>query len=236
MRLLLFALLCVPAIAGASSLPDYPFVYVYGIADKEVAPDRAVLEFDLKVYDQQADRAYQRQTESVNAILAHADKLGLVAKDIVAQAIEKMAVRREDDQGKEYEIIGYELRRHVRIVVNDLQLFPALIEFLHVQANVESVSASFSRHDEESVLQELITDACRVAQENAARLAKGFSRELGSVRAVSETGFSGVGSAFGFPGDVGYGSASAMSKRDFRVIPATISYRRGVFAIFALKE
>lgn len=236
MRLLLYAVLLIPFIAHASSLPDYPFVYVYGVADKEVAPDRAILEFDLKIYDQQADRAYQQQAGKADAILAHADKLGIASKDIVAQAIEKTAVRREDDQGKEYEIVGYELRRHVKIIVNDLTLFPALIEFLHTQANVESVSASFSRHDEESLFQELITDACRVAQQNAERLAKGFARELGSVRAVSETGFSGVGSAFGFPGDIGYGSASAMTKRDFRVIPATISYRRGVFAIFALKE
>lgn len=236
MRLLLVALLFLPAIAHASSLPDYPFVYVYGVADKEVAPDRAILEFDLKLYDQQADLAYRQQAEKANAILAHADKLGIAAKDIVAQAIEKVAVRREDDHGKEYEIIGYELRRHVKIIINDLTLFPALIEFLHTMENVESVSASFSRHDEDSLLQELVADACRVAQQNAGCLAKGFARELGSVRAVSETGFSGVGSAFGFPGDVGYGSASVMTKRDFRVIPATISYRRGVFAIFELKE
>jgi hypothetical protein len=68
-------------------------------------------------------------------------------------------------------------------------------------------------------------------------LSKGFEKKLGAVRAISESGFSGMGSAFGFQGDQGYsyGAANMASKRDFRVIPSTISFRKGVYAIFAIE-
>jgi len=237
MHRLLLALILVPLLAAASPLPDFPFVYIYGIASRDVAPDKATITFRVKSYDTQADRAYRKQSEIADALLAFTAKLGLPNEDIVAQPIEKDAVRREDEKGKELEIIGYDCVRSVRIQLKDLGRFPPLIEFLYSQSNVEGISVAFESKDEAIILRDLTSDACDAARDNAARLAKGFQRKLGNIRAISESGFSGIGGAFGFRGEseAGYMASSALSKRDFRIIPSTISFHKGVYAIFAIE-
>lgn len=236
MRTLLVALLLAPLVAAASSLPDFPFVYVYGLANREVVPDKAAITFRVKSYNVEAEPAYRKQAEVADAIITAASKLGVSSDDIVAQAIEKTAVRREDDKGKEMEIIGYDAARSVRIQLKDLARFPELIDFLYARPNVEDITVAFGSKDEGSIMQGLTDDACRAAKTNAERLSKGFGKKLGSVRAISESGFSGIAGAFGFPGESGgYGAAGLGPKRDFRVIPSTISFGKGVYAIFAIE-
>jgi uncharacterized protein len=236
MRSLIAASILTPLALAASPLPDYPFVYVYGVATHEVAPDKATLSFRVKSYDSEAERAYKQQSEVADAVVSFAEKLGVADSDIVAQAIEKSVVRREDDKGKEFEIVGYEAVRAVTIQFRELARFPELIEFLYRQPNVEGVSVVFGSKDESAILQKLTDKASRAARDNAEQLSKSFDRKLGAVRAISENGFAGLGSAFGFPGEsyYGAGAGSAASKRDFRVIPATVSFRKVVYAIFAI--
>jgi len=231
-------MLLAPLLATASPLPDFPFVYVYGIANRGVAPDKATITFRVKSYDAQAERAHKMQSEIADAIITFATKLSVPTDDIIAQAIEKTAVRREDDKGKELEIIGYEAVRSVRIQLRELARFPELIEFLYRQPNVEAISVAFGSKDESAILQGLTDEACRSARANAERLSKGFERKLGSVRAISESGFSGMGDAFGLHGGSSYSlnaSAGLSPRRDFRVIPATIPFSKGVYAIFAIE-
>lgn len=235
MRSLIVASILAPLALTASPLPEYPFVYVYGVATHEVAPDRATITFRVKTYDVDADRTYKQQSEVAGAVLSFATKEGVADTDMVAQAIEKSVVRREDDNGKEFEIVGYEAVRAVTIQLKELAAFPALIDFLHRQTNIEGISVVFGSKDESVILQKLTDKACRTARENAEQLSNGFGKRLGTVRAISENGFAGLGSAFGFPGESYYGASLAASKRDFRVIPATISFRKGVYAIFAIE-
>jgi uncharacterized protein YggE len=236
MRTFLLALLFAPLAASASPLPDFPFVYVYGTAHREVAPDKVTITFQVKSYDVQAERAYRKQSEIADTVIGFATKLGVANDDLIAQAIEKSAVRREDEKGHELEIIGYDATRSVRIQLKELARFPELIEFLYSQPNVEQISATFGSKDETAILQSLTEDACRTAKANAERLSKGFEKKLGGIRAISETGFSGIGGPFGLPGEAGFvGAAGIDSKRDFRIIPTFISFHKAVYAIFAVE-
>lgn len=237
MRSILLVLIFVPLIAAASPLPDYPFVYASGVAHREVAPDKATISFRVKSYDVQAEQAYKKQSEIADAVIAFSEKLGVPSIDIVADAIEKTVVRKEDDKGKELDIIGYDAVRKVRIELKDLNRFPQLIDFLYSQSNIEQISVVFGSKDEEAILQSLTSDACKSARESAGRMAAGFQKKLGAVRAVSENGFSGIGSRFGLPGEeVGYYAAAAIGeKRDFRVIPSTISFGKAINVIFSIE-
>jgi uncharacterized protein YggE len=235
MRASLLALLLTAVIAVASPLPDYPFVYVQGQAVREVPPDKATISFNLKVFEPQAERAFQQQAASAEVVLAQVQKLGLPMDVVVAHPINKTAVHRQDDDGNDLEIIGYTLERAIQVNLDDLAPFSPLIEFLHTQPFITGISTEFSSRAEAMIMQELTTDACRMAQQNAERLSEGFKRKLGGVRAISENSFTGLGNQFGLPGELGYGAGGAM-KRDFRVVPATITFHKFVYAIFALAE
>ena len=66
---------------------------------------------------------------------------------------------------------------------------------------------------------------------------KGFQRKPKQVRAISEHGFTGPGGAFGLGETYApYGLASqADAKRDFGAIPATISFMKGIGAIYEIE-
>ena len=103
--------------------------------------------------------------------------------------------------------------------------------------HIESLSVTFGCKDAGAILQSLTDDACKAANENAERLSGGFRKKLAGVRAISENGFSGIGTAFGFTGEVNqsYGTMLSRENRDFRVIPSTISFQKGIYAIFAIE-
>lgn len=236
MRALLAFFLISSVVATASPLPEYPFVQVNGSAERKVAPDKATITFRVKVYETEAERAYRKQADVADTVLGHAAKLGLPVEAAVAEAIEKAAVRREDDNGKEFEIIGYETNRKVRINVDDLEKFPPLIEFLYAQSNIEDIAATFGSKQETTIRQELTSEACQLATASAERLAKGFGRRLGTVRAVSEQPIAGIRDMLGFAGErFAFGADVRLSGRDFRVIPATIDFQKTVYAVFAIE-
>lgn len=237
MRTLIFLALLFSASAIASPLPEYPFVFVAGSASRSLPPDNASITFAIKAHAPLADQAYAKLSEVSGAVISFVEKSGVPTDDIVAQAIEKSVVRKTDDQGRELEIIGYDTVRGVKIEVKDLAKFPSVIEFLYRQENIERVSVSFGRSDAIQIQQNLTEEACNAAKVKAERLCSGFKQKLGSVRAISESGFSGLGSAFGFQGDQGYsyGAAARATTRDFRMIPATVSFYKTVHAIFSLE-
>lgn len=240
MRILIvaIALAVFSTVGNASPLPDYPFVYVLGEAKREVAPDKANITFQIKSHHAQAEEAYKKQADVADVVISFAGKLGVAADNIVGGAIEKSAVRKEDERGRDLEIIGYDASRSVTIELKELSKFPELIEFLYTQQNVENIHVNFGSKDMESILQGLTAEAARSAKANAQRLSAGFEQKLGKVRAISESGFSGLSSPFGFRGDSNLytgASAGGRGKRDFRAIPATISFRKSVYAIFALE-
>jgi uncharacterized protein len=239
--LILLSFVLLPVLAVASPLPDYPFVYANGNATREVAPDKASITFSIKTYDTQADKAFAQQSEVAARVLDFASKLGLSNDAIVAKAIEKRAVRKQDDHNNDLEILGYETTRSVTADVSDLGLFPKLIEFLYSQPNVENISAGFGRKDETTIRQALVEDACRDARERAERMAKGFGKKLGNVRAISEFGVSNVRNFLASGENYSVMSADLALRgqdriaHDFRVIPATVTFNAGIYALFAIE-
>jgi uncharacterized protein len=235
MRTSLLALLLFPLCVAASQLPDFPFVYVFGSAHRDIAPDSATISFRIKTYAEAAAPAYQKQSELAGAVLTVTEKLGIPPQDVSAESIEKSAVRRRDDRGTSYDIVGYEATRSVDIRVNDLKRFPDLIEFLYGSSNIEGIRAYFWRKDGSAILQELTNEAATAAREKGERLCRSFQRKLGVAFAISEEGYSGIGRPFGL-GDSGsttqYSPDFVSGSRDFRVIPATIALTSSVYAIF----
>ncbi len=199
-----------------------------------------LFEYRIKSYDVNAATAFQKQSEAASVILAYAQKAGFPPADISAEAIEKSIVRRKDDNGAEREIIGYETDRSVTVQVTELKRFPEFVEYLYTLPYVGGVDSSFWSKDAETVLQDLTSEACKSASDKAERLCKGFQKKLGAPYAISENGFDELGRPFGL-GDsrsARYGAnASLMAgeARDFRVIPATISFSSDVYVIFKVE-
>jgi uncharacterized protein len=230
------SLLLIPFAVVASPLPDFPFVSVQGTARREIAPDKVTITFHIVSFDSSAEEAYRRQGDVADKVITFCEKLGIPTGAIVAQAIDKSATRREDEKGKEFEILGYKTDRNVKIELSDLLEYQKLAEFLYAQSNVEDIVAEFGRKDEVALRQSLTDDACKMAMEDAERLSKGFHKKIKVVRAISGRGFADLGSPFGLSEDVGsYKAGSHQKNRDFEAIPSTITLQQRVYAIFEIE-
>lgn len=224
---------------GASPVPDYPFIYVHGRAEKTVAPNKAQISFQITSFSINASDAYREQSESADKVLTFAQQLGIPENAITARPIQKRAVRKDDEKGKQLEIIGYEAERAVTIEVTNLNLFTKLIDYLYEQLRTERISASFGRTDESAILKGLTESACTNARQSAERLSAGFGKKLKGVRAISEDEFSEISEPF-FSGGrrparitkIPGGSPEIL---DFPVVPSTISFEKMVYAIFEIK-
>ena len=232
----LFLLIALPIALIASPLPEYPFVHVQGVAEVKVEPDMATIQLSITSFSKEAEDAQKGLSESSSNLYSVLVKLEISDEDSVAGTIEKNVARNEDEFGNDLEIIGYTMQRKVTVHVNDLKVYPELIEYLYQTKNIEDIEVIFNRSDRQRVLEDLVTDACVDATEQANRLAKGFGSKVKSVKAISESELERVFGVYGLPEGTSYRYGGRVkSGTDFRVIPATITITKGVYAIFEIE-
>jgi uncharacterized protein len=229
----------IAACAHGSALPDYPFVYVTGVATKEIAPDVADLDFGIETKNKDSEVAYSMQSSVAKKIIEFANSLGISGDDIIARPTQKSFLALINERLRASEGITepkepeYELSRTVTIHIKDLSVYAKLIELLYKQQYVVHIKSSFNRSDSVKIEESLIKDACSAALKKADALADGFSKKVKAVKAISEDGFSGMESTFGLPAnsDRAYPSGLSSESADFRIIPLTIKFRRHIYAI-----
>ena len=221
------------AASQASQLPDFPFVFARGSARLDVVPDIGTLTF--RVYARRADPAKATAVvqERSQQLLKSFSERKIAQKDIVAHEIDKNVVREREKE--EPKVVGYEVARRFSVTLRDLKNCEPLVKALLAMEDVIDVSATFDRTDRKKIEAELTAKAGQDAREEAERLARGLGAQLGSVFAISESGFAGLGEEFGM-GEA-YRESFSNDAFPYKIlfVPATISLEKKVTAIFKLK-
>jgi len=238
--LLVALLLSTPAIAPASPLPEYPFVFTTGSAERHVAPDGAHLRFEVRSRQPDVDKAIS-VVESASQVVARLlDSAGVEAEDIDASVIDKSPTERWNSGTRTSLPDSYDASRSFSVTIRDLSKYPQLVKGIFDQPDTENFSVGFDRSDHETVAGELLEVAAKDAHARATRMAVSFGRSLGHVRGIAQVPFTSIDEGLGFPSGRAFAPpfippVDPSPSLDRLLVPATIRISVNVNAIFELR-
>jgi len=215
---LLAGLVLLPAAAGASPLPAYPFVHVSADASRYTTPNIGAIDFQVTAPD--ADPALARATleTRVAEVRALLQEQGVPLEDM-----ETRDVRREPGMDAAGNATPQELRVSVHLIVRDLAKWRAVVAPLLVKPNLNGFATSFDLVERDAFEAGLMDLALKDARRRADIIARGARRKLGPVMAVTPGNVKNVGATMGLVrADMGYerSRASNAGARDFLNVDA----------------
>jgi uncharacterized protein len=179
-----FVLVCwCLALAGpaqAAGLPAYPFIHVTGKGFATVIPDRGLIDFEIAAQDVDPQVALATVNTRVGEIRALMAEAGLAESDIEIRDVRRV-LRHADGNGAPV----HDLRCGVRLQVNDLGKWRAVIGPLLDRPNLDGFMTVFDSTDRTRVENDLMRDAIASARLKAESIAAGLGRKLGPVSAIS---------------------------------------------------
>jgi uncharacterized protein YggE len=230
----LIIILLLPITAAVSKeLPEFPFVYVGGYAEKEVPPDTATLTFTVEVQDAKPEAALETVYKRGLELIALFRKMEIPKNDFETYNIDKQYRKDDEDQ----KIVGYEVTQRFKVKLHGLAHYIPLFENLLKMNNLVNINADFDVEKRKEVEADLIAEACADAKTHAENMVKGLGVKLGPVFGVSDRGIN----DFGFGGEgldklfhkSMMGEASGSSQIIFA--PSTITIRKSVNAIYKME-
>jgi len=240
-KVLVIALLVVgSALAQGSSIPDFPFVFAMGQAEKDVQPDTAKMTFQIKAVHETSSNAVAKVTARSIEVINFLGKQGFGKGSLVTYELSKNEVReRKEDQ--ELKILGYEATRRFELTFDDLAKYDLVARTLFKTDDVSDISTTFGRKDKKDIEASLLAEACADAKRSATAMAAGFDKTIGAVHCISKQGFGNIGVIFGLGADAFDGSGIMACKAGpdedaFLFIPATIKFQNQVSVLFKLEK
>jgi uncharacterized protein YggE len=242
-RNLMVILLCAFAtFTKAADMPEFPFVFVYGNAEREMKPNMAVMNLDIVVYHVNPTNGLSKLNETTSSVASFLMSQGVDQNDIISFDINKSIERKRKDY-EELEILGYTFSRNLRATIRDIEKYKDIAHVLQSMPNTKNIRTKFDRDDRSAISEELLIEATEDSKTRGARLAKAYGVSLGKIYAVSERGFHDIGIEFGM-GEWAqlrekmerrprYSSAS-QAQADIMFLPQTITFKQRITAIFRL--
>jgi uncharacterized protein YggE len=241
-KLLLTTILTVVAVlTHASSIPDFPFVFATGQAEKEAPPDRAKMTFQIKAFHELSSNAVAKVTSRSVDVINFLAKQGFSKGSLVTFEMSKHEVRERKEE-RELKVLGYEATRRFELTFDDLSKYDLVARTLFKTDDVTDISTEFKRKDQKDIETSLLSQACADAKNSAAAMASGFGKAIGEVFCISKQGFGNIGVIFGLGADAfdsRGGMAYCMATPDedaFLFIPATIRFQNQVSVMFTLVD
>ena len=218
----LTALLCLLVIGqlAASPLPDFPFVAVEGTASEKVTPDKAVITFNIVVFDASSEVASNTMDSTTSRVLEIITDNGISTDAVTSYEIDKNIKYKEDENYNEIGISGYTFSRRFSLRLDEIASFSGVVDNLLKTQNVSNVDSTFDSSKREQIEVALISKATDRARRKATQMAKGLGVELDSVFAFNDSGsFNQFFATFSF------GSSDSISVSGRRVYRMAAEYQ-----------
>ena len=227
------------ALAQGSSIPDFPFVFAMGHAEKEVPPDTATMTFYVKAFHEVSSNAVAKVTARSVEVINFLGKQGFGKGSLVTYELSKNEVR-ERKEYQELKVLGYEATRRFELTFSDISKYDLVASTLFKTDDVSDISTTFGRKDQKDIEAALLAEACADAKRSAAAMSAGFGNTIGAAHCISKQGFGNIGIVFGLGADAfeGGGTMYCMADRAedaFLFIPATIKFQNQVSVLFKLE-
>jgi uncharacterized protein YggE len=225
--------------AGASSIPDYPFVHVTGNSFLAVVPDLASLDFEIVVPDADPAAARAVLEARVGEVRDLARQLGIEGDDVAVREV-RQGIRKEERAANGAPV--YELRCDVHISVRNVANWAALAGGLLGKANLDGFASAFDRTDMDTIHDQLVTQAIQDARRQADVMAAAGGRKVGGLMGATPEALKNLSTAMGleraeFRRDFGADRARAqdVDREQLLAVPA-LKLRQPVDVVFRLEN
>ena len=227
----------------AAEIPDYPFVFVVGKADVEIAPNIASCSLTLRAREQDPAEAAAIVEDRLKTVLAAFKTNHIAPNDIESFTIEKQVLTNEYNDNQAAVIKGYDVLRNVKFAVRQLESVAPIETTLVKSPNVTNIACQFDRTDRARIEADLMTKALHSARDEGDKLAVPLGRHVTAAVAVSKVPFDSIAGAFG----LGAGSAmeridrmfkksvSSDDQRDELLVPLTIHLAVSINVLFKME-
>lgn len=239
LRTAVLVLLLASSGAGASSVPDYPFVHVTGSSFLAVVPDIASLDFEIVVPDADPAAARAVLEARVGEVRDLAQQLGIGADDLAVREV-RQSIRKEERAANGAPV--YELRCDVRINVRNVANWAALAGGLLGKPNLDGFATSFDRTDMDTIHDELVTQAIQDARRRADVMAAAGGRRVGGLMGATPDTLKNLSTAMGLErgefrrdGSADRARAQDVDREQWLAVPA-LKLRQPVDVIFRLEN
>ena len=182
----LLALAVTPAAADSVSLIDQtPHVTTSGLAQREVAPDTAVLNFGVVTERPTARAAADENARAAQAVLTSLKAQGIAPADIATTTLDLSSVYdvQRDANGRETKrtLRGYAATNEIRARVRDLAKAGAIAQQVIDSGANHFQGVSFEVSDRKAIEAELWGEAIRAARDRARAYAEAIGARLGRL-------------------------------------------------------
>jgi uncharacterized protein YggE len=182
--LLSMAFLCTMATsAPAQQSPEIKFVadtlVVQAEGTYEADPDLATLTFNISSQDKELKHAYDSATQSMQRIVALADKTGLKKADVSTGALTLVPSYERDRKSKPK---AYTVQGEITLKVHDFSQIGALLDGAVEDGIVDFRSLTYSLQDEEAAKERAVSQAMQRAVGRATAALTESGQKLGPVR------------------------------------------------------
>ena len=224
--------ICLLAIGSASALaaqPDVPSISVSANATIEVAPDTAVISFDVNGKGHTAAEATNAAASKMEGV-----RHNLFGCNILGSNITTASYTLYPDTDIKGKITGYTASNSVRIKLKDIAKLGPVIDKISA-ASVDTINnISFSVSSRELYRNRLLAQAVENARQQAAVVANAGGRTLGKLLSANISSYSG-----GM--ERSYGNMKLMAAADRAAAPETsiaaqeITIKASVDTVFAME-
>jgi uncharacterized protein YggE len=225
--------------AGASPVPDYPFVHVTGSSFLAAVPDIASLDFEIGALDADPAAARAVVEARVGEVRDLARQLGIEADDVAVREV-RQGIRKEEKAANGAPL--YELRCDVKINVRNVANWAALAGGLLGKPNLDGFASAFDRTDMDTIHDELVTQAIQDARRQADVMAAAGGRRVGGLMGAAPEALKNLSTAMGLErgelrrdGGAGRARAQEVDREQLLAVPA-LKLRQPVDVIFRLEN
>lgn len=227
--LLTICLLVIGSTSALAAQPDVPSISVSANATIEVAPDTAVISFDVNGKGRTAAEATNAAASKMEGV-SH----NLLACNILGSDITTTSYTLYPDTDIKGKITGYTASNSVRIKLKDIAKLGPVIDKISA-AGVDTINnISFSVSSRELYRNRLLAQAVENARQQAAVVANAGGRTLGKLLSANISSYSG-----GL--ERSYGNMKLMAAADKAAAPETsiaaqeITIKASVDTVFAME-
>ncbi len=180
------AFLFVCAGTVAAQAPEVKFIadtlVVQAEGTYEADPDLATLTFDISSQDKDLKKAYDTAAQSMQRIVALADKTGLKKGDVSAGALTLVPSYEKDRKNKAK---SYSVQGQMTLKVHDFSQIGPLLDGAVEEGIVDFRSLTYSLQDEEAAKEHAVAEAMRRAVGRASAALAQNGQKVGPVRYAS---------------------------------------------------
>jgi len=177
---------CVQSVGYNSIEKSVPTITVKGTGSVEVVPDEAIVRFGVMSEEKSLQKAYQKNTDNMNAVIASVKNLGIEGGDIKSSSYSITPIYPRDEKG--YQIPGkpatFRVSQQLTVKVRDISKIGALIDKVISSGTNTFGGIQFDSSKSEALQVEAKVKAAKDAKEKAKLLADSLGVKIGKVLRV----------------------------------------------------